>query len=184
MGRMFDDDYKGTRSPEYTTHRPGGPDIPATSVDAPGDTSPGTEGRSGQLFPDKPLKVHLFLDNSADRKKGKPWMKDIMCRSNSGSKSTTDHNKVTCKRCISRLQLITGKFPDEYQSLNTGTIRELEQELDEANRNSNRLAEALRLALSHLEHGGCAIAVMGTQISVRDVIYGTLALHHTMDKPQ
>lgn len=43
MGRLFDDDYKGTRSPEYTTHRPGGPDIPATPADAPRDTSPPTE---------------------------------------------------------------------------------------------------------------------------------------------
>lgn len=127
-------------------------------------------------------KVHLFHDNSGERAKGKKWMKDTFCRSNSGNALTNNPGNVTCKRCLSRMAAMADKVPgvlrvDEFEAM-SASIRETETEAEHWREDACRLAETLAFALKHLEDDRQhVIAIPGTQITVGQVVAGTLALH-------
>lgn len=127
-------------------------------------------------------KVHLFHDNSADRAKGRKWMKDIYCRGNSGNAITNNPKNVTCLRCLRRMQDMARKSPGmlsfEDAEAMSQTIREAEAEANEWRDDANRLAEVLALAFRNIEDDRQhVIVVPGTQITLGQVIAGTLAVH-------
>lgn len=76
-----------------------------------------SEGKTRMKYNQEP-KVHLFLDNSEERIRGRP-MKDIFCRGNSGNKITNNPDKVTCQRCLDQMASLSRSRPPKLKEGNT-----------------------------------------------------------------
>lgn len=149
-----------------------------------------------EQFAERPRKVHLYQDRTGQTYhsmgKKRPYA-NTLCKGNFAGpelRTTLNPDEVTCKMCLKKRygsQPSRDKAREEERDLMVAMSADLTataDRLDAEMRHGDKLVEYIKLIEKLLDDRRHVIAVLGTDISLGDLLDGVLAAHQIRRQQQ